>query len=152
MIRKLKKEFIFTAMIGVSIVLIALLGTLNAINIHTIYVDGQKCQCFKKATVDLLYTQSNLQEILQKENFDSFSFDYYSDTIRNEATGMTARETAKDAVFKAWQFIDTFNKRFQNLFLYGNTGVGKTFLSNCIAKELIDRANCVIYSNFAHRF
>lgn len=109
------------------------------------YVDGQKCQCFKKAAVDLLYTQSNLQEILQKENFDSFSFDYYSDTIRNEATGMTARETAKDAVRKAWQFIDTFDKRFQNLFLYGNTGVGKTFLSNCIAKELIDRANCVIY-------
>lgn len=109
------------------------------------YVEGQKCQCFKKATVDLLYTQSNLQEILQKENFDSFSFDYYSDTIRNEATGMTARETAKDAVRKAWQFIDTFDKRFQNLFLYGNTGVGKTFLSNCIAKELIDRANCVIY-------
>lgn len=109
------------------------------------YVDGQKCQCFKKATVDLLYTQSNLQEILQKENFDSFSFDYYSDTIRNETTGMTARETAKDAVRKAWQFIDTFDKRFQNLFLYGNTGVGKTFLSNCIARELIDRANCVIY-------
>ena len=109
------------------------------------YVDGQKCQCFKKAAVDLLYTQSNLQEILQKENFDSFSFDYYSDTIRNEATGMTARETAKDAVRKAWQFIDTFDKRFQNLFLYGNTGVGKTFLSNCIARELIDRANCVIY-------
>lgn len=58
---------------------------------------------------------------------------------------MTARETAKDAVRKAWQFIDTFDKRFQNLFLYGNTGVGKTFLSNCIARELIDRANCVIY-------
>ena len=37
MIRKLKKEFIFTAMLGVSIVLIALLGTLNAINIHSIY-------------------------------------------------------------------------------------------------------------------
>lgn len=34
MIRKLKKEFIFTAMIGVTIVLVALLGTLNALNMH----------------------------------------------------------------------------------------------------------------------
>lgn len=109
------------------------------------YVDGRKCQCFRKAAVDLLYTQSNLQDILQKENFDSFSFDYYSDTIRNEATGMTAKETARDAVKRARMFIDSFDSTFQNLFFYGNTGVGKTFLSHCIAKELIDRANCVIY-------
>lgn len=113
--------------------------------LDTGYVDGQKCQCFRKATVDLLYRQSNLEEILQKENFDSFSFAYYSDTIRNEATGLTARETAEDAVRKARQFIECFDSRFQNLFLYGSTGVGKTFLSHCIAKELIDRAHCVIY-------
>lgn len=109
------------------------------------YVDGQKCQCFRKAAVDLLYKQSNLEEILKKENFDSFSFSFYSDTIRNEATGLTARETAEDAVAKAKQFINNFDRRFQNLFLYGNTGVGKTFLSHCIAKELIDQAHCVIY-------
>lgn len=109
------------------------------------YADGQKCQCFRRAAVDLLYKQSNLEEILQKENFDSFSFSYYSDTIRNEATGLTARETAEDAVRKARHFINTFDTKFQNLFLYGNTGVGKTFLSHCIAKELIDQAHCVIY-------
>ncbi len=109
------------------------------------YVDGEKCHCFKKAAVDLLYTQSNLHEILQKENFTHFSFDFYSDTIRNEVTGLTARETAHDAVRQARHFIDTFGREFHNLFFYGNTGVGKTFLSNCIAKELIDRANCVLY-------
>lgn len=109
------------------------------------YADGQKCQCFRRAAVDLLYKQSNLEEILQKENFDFFSFSYYSDTIRNEATGLTARETAEDAVRKARHFINTFDTKFQNLFLYGNTGVGKTFLSHCIAKELIDQAHCVIY-------
>lgn len=109
------------------------------------YIDGEKCHCFKKAAVDLLYTHSNLHEILKKENFMHFSFDYYSDTIINEVTGLTAKETAKDAVKQARRFVDTFDHEFHNLFLYGNTGVGKTFLSNCIAKELIDRANCVIY-------
>lgn len=109
------------------------------------YIDGEKCHCFKKAAVNLLYTQSNLYEILQKENFTHFSFDFYSDTIRNEVTGLTARETAHDAVRQARHFIDTFGREFRNLFFYGNTGVGKTFLSNCIAKELIDRANCVLY-------
>ena len=61
------------------------------------YTGGQKCTCFKKAEIELLYTQSNLTEILKKENFEHFSFDWYSDTIKNEATGLTARETAKRA-------------------------------------------------------
>ena len=50
---------------------------------------------FQKIEVELLYTQSNLKEILKKENFEHFSFDWYSDTMKNEATGLTARETAK---------------------------------------------------------
>ena len=46
------------------------------------YTGGQKCTCFKKAEIELLYTQSNLTEILKKENFEHFSFDWYSDTIK----------------------------------------------------------------------
>ena len=109
------------------------------------YVGSQKCTCFKKAEIELLYTQSNLKEILKKENFDHFSFDYYSDTMKNEATGLTARETAKRAYNTARNFVDDFDKRAQNLFLYGSTGVGKTFLSHCIASELLKTAHCVLY-------
>lgn len=109
------------------------------------YVDGQKCSCFKKSEVELLYTQSNLKEILKKENFEHFSFDWYSDTMKNEATGLTARETAKRAYNTARNFVDDFDKRAQNLFLYGSTGVGKTFLSHCIASELLKTAHCVLY-------
>ena len=109
------------------------------------YVDGQKCSCFKKSEVELLYTQSNLKEILKKENFEHFSFDWYSDTMKNEATGLTARETAKRAYDTARNFVDDFDKRAQNLFLYGSTGVGKTFLSHCIASELLKTAHCVLY-------
>ena len=47
------------------------------------YIGNRKCTCFKKAEIELLYAQSNLNEILEKENFDSFSFDYYSATIKN---------------------------------------------------------------------
>ena len=108
------------------------------------YVNNQKCVCFKKAAVDLLYTQSNIRDILQTENFDHFSFDFYSDDIISPATGLSARQTARDAVRRARDFIKNFDTSFENLFLYGDTGVGKTFLSHCIAKELIDTAHCVI--------
>lgn len=109
------------------------------------YVGNQKCICFKKAAIDLLYSQSNLGEILEKENFEHFSFQYYSDTIRNEATGLTAYETAQRAVANAKAFIRSFDDSFQNLFIYGDTGVGKTFLSHCIAKELISSTHWVVY-------
>ena len=109
------------------------------------YVGSRKCSCFKKAEIELLYTQSNIREILEKENFEHFSFDWYSDTIKNEATGLSARETARRAYDAAWNFVRDFDARFQILFLYGSTGVGKTFLSHCIAHELLKTAHCVLY-------
>ena len=109
------------------------------------YVGSQKCACFKKAEIGLLYTQSNLTEILEKENFEHFSFDWYSDTIIDEATGLTARETAKRAYDASREFVRTFDSCCQNLLFYGNTGVGKTFLSHCIARDLIKSAHCVLY-------
>ena len=109
------------------------------------YIGSQKCSCFKKAEIELLYTQSNLKEILKKENFDHFSFDYYSDTMKNEATGLTERETARRAYDIARGFVRNFDSSFENLFLYGDTGVGKTFLSHCIAHDLLESAHCVMY-------
>ena len=120
-------------------------AALSPICQDTGYTGGQKCSCFKKAEIELLYTQSNLTEILKKENFEHFSFDWYSDTIKNEATGLTARETAKRAYDAAVNFVRDFDTRSQNLFLYGSTGGGKTFLSHCIANALLESAHCVLY-------
>lgn len=109
------------------------------------YIDGKRCHCFEQAAINLVYTQSNLKEILEKENFGTFSFDYYSDADINPATGLSSLDTAKDAVLKCRNFIDHFGDTFSNLYFYGDTGIGKTFLSNCVAKELMDRGYSVIY-------
>ncbi len=108
------------------------------------YIGNQKCQCFKKAEIDLLYTQSNLQGILEEENFSTFSYDYYSDEIR-DASGKTSLERIHRVTDICHQFIRDFDQTFSNLFFYGDTGVGKTFLSHCIAKELLDTTHSVIY-------
>lgn len=109
------------------------------------YVDNEKCICFRKAISERLYTQSNIRELLETTSFDSFSLDYYSEDIVNEATGMSARQTAESALHSAKEFVKNFDRTFDNLFLYGDTGVGKTFLSYCIAKELLDTTHSVIY-------
>ena len=49
------------------------------------YVNGRKCRCFRQAEIRLLYGQSNLEEVLKRENFSAFTFDYYDkDLIVNE--------------------------------------------------------------------
>ena len=45
-----------------------------------------------------------------------------------------------------------FESNFSNLFLYGNTGLGKTFLSHCIAKELLDQGHFVVYFSAVNFF
>ena len=109
------------------------------------YRDGRKCRCFKKAEIDLLYTQSNLKGILEQENFDRFDFRYYS----AEITDASGRVSSLDRIRRVYDicrdFIQNFDSRSDNLFLYGDTGVGKTFLSHCIAKELLDTTHSVIY-------
>ena len=111
------------------------------------FIDGKRCHCFKQAAINLVYTQSNLREVLLRENFSTFSYDYYSDEDINPATGLSSLATAKYAVAKCHEFVADFGHpdTFSNLYLYGDTGIGKTFLSNCVAKELLDRGHSVIY-------
>lgn len=109
------------------------------------YIGTKRCHCFEQAAIDLVYTQSNLKEILSTENFDTFSFDYYSSEDINPGTGLSSLDTARDAVAKCRSFISHFGDMFSNLYFYGDTGVGKTFLSNCVAKELMDAGYSVIY-------
>jgi DNA replication protein DnaC len=109
------------------------------------YIDNQKCHCFKKSTIDLLYTQSNIKDTLEKENFNTFSYDYFSNDKVDSATGMTPLANMKQIVMEVQTYIDTFDDELQNFFFYGLPGVGKTFLSNCIAKELLDTNHSVIY-------
>lgn len=109
------------------------------------YIDGQKCHCLKQAIIDKVYTQSNVKNILDKENFSVFSYKYYSDTQKDPKTGLTSLETAKRAVSECERFIREFGQKSSNLLFYGNAGTSKTFLSNCVAKELLDKSYSVIY-------
>ena len=116
------------------------------------YIGTQKCHCFKKAIVDYLYTQSNLKDILAKENFSTCSLSYYSRNHIDPLTGRSSLESMETALKVCHNFVNTFSDEFHNILLYGDTGVGKTFLSHCIAKELMDSAYSVIYFTAAGLF
>lgn len=108
------------------------------------FIGDQKCHCFKQAIVDLVYAQSNIKERLEEENFDHFNLDFYSDE-KDPHFGISPRENMRYVLDTCQTFIKNFDQSFDNLLFYGSTGVGKTFLSNCIAKALLDQAHTVIY-------
>ncbi|MCD7708920.1 MAG: ATP-binding protein [Clostridiales bacterium] len=109
------------------------------------YVDGQKCHCFRQAEIDIVYEQSNIKDALERENFSTFSLSYYSDDDINPTTKLSALETAKNAKKQCLDFVENFDEKPKNLLFYGDTGVGKTFMCNCIAKELLDSGRSVVY-------
>lgn len=116
------------------------------------YIGEQKCHCFKKAIIDFLYTQSNLREVLEKENFDTLSMEYYSIGHIDPLTGRSSLEAMGTAVRACQEFAEDFPGEGRNLLLYGDTGVGKTFLTHCVAKELLDKTFSVIYFTASQLF
>lgn len=108
-------------------------------------IGEERCHCFKQAVVDLLYAQSGLSSVLNEENFDTFSFDYYNDTVTDPKTQLTPRRNMQRIYDTCRSFVHNFDTEFNNLLFYGNSGLGKTFLSHCIAKELLGTAHTVLY-------
>ena len=100
------------------------------------YIEGQKCTCLKKTIIRYLYSQSNIDKVLARENFDTLTYDWYDE---DELPQM------KNIIKICRTYADDFENRQDSLLFYGGVGVGKTFLTNCIAKELLDKGYSVIY-------
>lgn len=111
------------------------------------YVGQEKCSCFIDQIIDTLYLQSNLKNILAKENFGSFQMEYYSKDVDGDKE-FSSYDNMSKVVEKSKNFVKSFeekNRERGNILIYGETGMGKTFLSNCIAKELLDKKHTVLY-------
>ena len=114
--------------------------------------DGQRCHCFKARAAELLYSQSGLRRIIERENFDRFSLELYDDQRVITKVGMTERAYMEKQLDRCRRYAAGFREKRENLLFRGNTGVGKSFLSHCIAKELIDQGFAVLYLGAAELF
>lgn len=109
------------------------------------YVDGKMCHCFRQNAIDLFFTQSGLKNALDRENFSRFRLDYYPDEPIIPSVGKSPRAHMRDVLSQCRAFIDTFDQEHGSLLFYGETGLGKTFLSHCIAGALLETGHSVLY-------
>ena len=87
-----------------------------------------------------------------EEHFDAFSLDYYDDRAILPECGMTARENMEIKYQVCREYADHFGPRSGNLFLTGAPGLGKTFLSSCIAKVVSESGHSVVYDTAGRLF
>jgi DNA replication protein DnaC len=107
------------------------------------YIGREKCHCFRDEERRLLYRDSRLGEVLAEENFDTLSTAFYD--RRPGRNGRSQYDDMTAVIRRLKAFSERFPEDPASFLFYGPTGVGKTFLSNCIAKAVLDRGFSVLY-------
>jgi DNA replication protein DnaC len=109
------------------------------------YIGSKQCTCYRQKLVKLYYKNSHLDIILKNNNFEHFNINYYSSSRTGEEPKSPRRNIEEKIIPDVMDYIKNFSSVNTNLLFYGNSGTGKTFLSNCIAKDLLDKGFLVIY-------
>ena len=107
------------------------------------------CNCIKQKLFNIKYNSANIGD-LNKENFSNFDISLYSDKKNKEKfnADISPQKNIENIKKISEKFIFEFdNPEEKNLLFTGNTGLGKTFLSNCIAYELLKKGKTVLYQS-----
>ena len=116
------------------------------------WVRGKMCQCLKD-----LCAQEQVKELsklldLGEQSFDAFSLDWYS-PLPWPGEGMSPRENMEFIRDFCNNYAQKFGRfLFPNLFLSGEPGLGKTFLSACIARTVAEKGFSVVYDTAVNLF
>ena len=114
------------------------------------YVGSNMCECLRE-----LCRQEQKQELtflnVGRESFDQFRLDYYPDRI-DPKWNVNIRTVMEKTFQTCRKYAMTFTERSGNLLFSGDTGLGKTFLSACIARTVADRGFSVVYESAGHLF
>ncbi len=114
------------------------------------YVGSQMCSCLQ----ELCRQEQKVELTLLSdgtERFDRFRLDYYSDRP-DPYRGISPRQVMERTFRSCCQYAEHFSLDAGNLLFSGNTGLGKTFLSACIARAVADKGFSVVYESAAHLF
>ena len=114
------------------------------------YVGSSMCECLAE-----LCRQEQKKELtflnVGRESFDQFRLDYYPDRV-DPRLGVNIRSVMEKTYQTCRRYGATFNEKSGNLLFSGDTGLGKTFLSACIARTVADRGFSVVYESAGHLF
>ena len=115
------------------------------------WVGSDMCDCLRQYYVEEQTRELSQMLDLGTQSFDTFCFDYYSDYERY-GRKKAARENMEHNYETCVEFARHFPSKIKNLLLTGGAGLGKTFLSACVAREVSGKGFSVVYDTAAHVF
>lgn len=106
---------------------------------------GVKCQCFMREAIKILYKNQNIDTLIGDDCFDRIDMKCYPSDVTDSNTGLTILDEMTEVIRECKDFAQNFDTRSgMNLMLQGPVGTGKTMLTHCIARELLDRCHSVV--------
>lgn len=109
------------------------------------YILNKQCSCYKEKLVTLYYKDSDLEDAVRANNFDTFDINLFSPRKISDDKYSPRKNVENILENVNGLYLPNFKNHDENLLFYGNSGTGKSFLSHCIAKELLDMGYLVIY-------
>ncbi len=108
------------------------------------FVGAQQCSCLSRILKSAAYHQNHIRYILDTQDLKDFSLRYYDKHKKGKE--YSPRENMERILTVSRYFMEHFDEaETKNLLFSGGTGLGKTFLSSCIAKELLQQERSVFY-------
>lgn len=102
------------------------------------------CRCYRRKITKQLMCRSNMEAVLKRENFDTFDLNVFSTDVDDDYD-ISPKDYMEKLFQKAHSYVGQFKNEKKNLLFVGPTGTGKTFLTHCIAEDLIRRGYMVVY-------
>lgn len=109
------------------------------------FIGTNKCSCYKAKLVKLYYKNSLLENTLKDKNFNNFNLNLFSPHKTGDERYSPRKNMENTLKYIHDDYLPNFSSEKTNLLFFGNPGSGKSFLSYCIAKELLDSGYLVIY-------
>ena len=108
------------------------------------YVEGRRCTCFEELLKKLATEKLNKSCLIELHDFMDFRLDYYDKFSDN---GISPYEKMSQNLEYCKNYAEHFSSESPSLFFFGETGLGKTFLSSCIAKALLEKGVNVVFGS-----
>lgn len=115
------------------------------------YIGSQMCECLTE-----LCRQEQKKELTAllgsgRERFDQFRLDYYPEAA-DPTFGVSPRHMMRMVLQRCQKYAREFSLESPSLLFTGGTGLGKTFLSGCIARCVADNGHSVVYDTAIRLF